>query len=268
MAGITPGSAEERDLSWLDWSNARDVTPDGQWLLFDEQGDGGGPAYSLYVRKTDGSPAVRVADGDSISISDDGKWVLATTYAEGGSLALVPTGAGEPRIINTGNLHDVFGRFLPDGKHILVFAADKRVYVQTLDDGNPRLVLPAGVDANFGITTADGKYLLGQDESGKWALYPIAGGTPVPLPKWTAGDVPINHTTDNHSFFVQNGDIPLNIYRFDFVSSTRQFVRQVRPADPTGSERLTQVFMTPDGKYYVYTGVRRLSTLFLVSGLK
>ena len=57
MVGGRAGSSEERDLSWLDWSNARDLSTDGQWLLFDEQGDGGGPAYSLYIRKTDGSAA-------------------------------------------------------------------------------------------------------------------------------------------------------------------------------------------------------------------
>jgi Tol biopolymer transport system component len=268
VAGVTPGNPQERDLSWLDWSNARDLTPDGRWLLFDEQGEGGGPAYSIYIRKTDGSPAVRLADGDSGSISDDGKWVLATTYAEGGSLVLLPTGAGEPRLIKTGNLQNIFARFLPDGKHILVFSEDNRVYVQTLDDNTPRPVTPVGVDAGSAAVTADGKYVVAQDGVHKWALYPILGGQPVSLPKWTPGDVPINHTTDNHSFFVGNGDLPVNIYRFDFVTGSRQFVRQVRPADATGVERITQVLMTPDGKYCVYTGTRRFGTLFVVNGLK
>jgi hypothetical protein len=45
-------------------------------------------------------------------------------------------------------------------------------------------------------------------------------------------------------------------------------VRQVRPADATGVERITDVFITPDGKSYVYCGVRRLSNLFVVTGLK
>ena len=268
MVGGRAGSSEERDLSWLDWSDARDLSTDGQWLLFDEQGDGGGPAYSLYIRKTDGSAAVRLGDGDSISMSRDGKWVLATTLAEGGSLVLLPTGAGEPRTIKTGNLQNTFAVFLPDGKHILVFSPELRAYLQELDGDTPRPVTPAGVDAGPAVFTADGKYLLGQDEQHKWALYPIMGGQPLPLPKWTTGDVPINHTTDNHSFFVGNGDMPMNIYRFDFLSGTRQFVRQVRPADPTGVERMTQVLMTPDGKSYVYTGTRRLGTLFVVSGLK
>ena len=268
MMGVTPDSSRERDLSWLDWSNARDLTPDGRWLLIDEQGDGGGPGYSIYIRKTDGSPAVRLADGDSVSISDDGKWVLATTYAEGGALVLLPTGAGESRLIKTGSLQNPYARFLPDGKHILVFSEDNRAYVQALDDNTPRPITPAGINASSAVFTADGKYVVGQDELHKWALYPIAGGQPVPMPKWTSGDVPINHTRDNQSLFVGNGDLPVNIYRFDFVTGSRQFVRQVRPADATGVERITQVLMTPDGKYCVYTGTRRLGTLFVVNGLK
>jgi hypothetical protein len=42
----------------------------------------------------------------------------------------------------------------------------------------------------------------------------------------------------------------------------------VRPPDATGVERITQVLMTPDGKYCVYTGTRRLGTVFVVNALK
>jgi serine/threonine protein kinase/Tol biopolymer transport system component len=267
IVGVTPGSSQERDLSWLDWSNGRDLTADGRWLLIDEQGEGGGPNYSIYIRKTDGSPAVRIGDNDAFSISDDGKWVLATTNVEGGSMLLLPTGAGESRTIKTGNLRNPLGRFLPDGKHILVIPDDFRNYVQSLEGDTLRPVMPAGV-AGFGWFTADGKYALGWDTHNDWALYPIEGGQPIPLPKWTAGDLPINHTTDNHSFWVTNGDIPVNVYRFDFLTGTRQFVRKLQPSDATGLERVSDVLMTPDGKYYTYGGPRRLSNLFVVTGLK
>jgi eukaryotic-like serine/threonine-protein kinase len=267
VMGLTPGSTQERDLSWLDWSNGRDLTPDGRWFLFDEQAEGGGPNYSIYVRKTDGSPAVRLGDNDAFSISADGKWVLTTTNAEGGSLVLLPTGAGEPRPIKTGNLRDPIGRFLPDGKRILVLS-DDRAYVQSLEGDSPRPVTPPRVSGFLGVFTADGKYVLGRDDHQKWALYPIEGGQAIPLPKWTAGDLPINHTTDNHGFFVGNGDLPVDVYRFDFLTGARQFVRQLRPSDPTGMERLSEVLVTPDGKYYVYGGHRKLSNLFVVSGLK
>ncbi len=267
IVGVTPGSLQERDLSWLDWSNGRDLTPDGRWLLIDEQGEGGGPNYSIYIRKTDGSPAVRIGDNDAFSITDDGKWVLATTNVEGGSMLLLPTGAGETRTIKTSKLRNPLGRFLPDGKHILVIPDDFRNYVQSLEGDTLRPVMPPGV-AGFGWFTADGKYALGQDAHNNWALYGIEGGQPIPLPKWTAGDLPINHTTDNHSFWVINGDIPVNVYRFDFLTGTRQFVRKLQPSDATGIERVSDVLMTPDGKYYTYGGPRRLSNLFVVTGLK
>jgi eukaryotic-like serine/threonine-protein kinase len=267
IVGVTPGSSQERDLSWLDWSNERDLTPDGRWLLIDEQGEGGGPNYSVYIRRTDGSPAVRLGDNDAFSISDDGKWVLASTTVEGGSVLLLPAGAGEPRPIKTGNLRNPLGRFLPDGKHILVIPDDFRVHVQSLEGDTLRPVMPLGV-SGYGMFTADGKYVLGQDARQTWALYPIEGGQSIPLPKLPADDVPINHTTDSHSYFVSNGDIPVKIYRFDFLTGSRQFVRQLQPSDATGIERISGVLMTPDGKSYIYGAPRRLSNLFVVTGLK
>src|SRR5437879_8616065 len=77
----------------------------------------------------------------------------------------------------------------------------------------PRPVTPPGVRGFSTAFTADGKYVLGRNEQQKWALYPIEGGEPIPLPKWAAGDLPINHTTDNHSFFVRNADLPVDVYR-------------------------------------------------------
>jgi dipeptidyl aminopeptidase/acylaminoacyl peptidase len=266
IVGVT-GSAPERDLSWLDWSIERDLTSDGRRLLFDEQGEGGGRNYTIYIRKTDGSPAVRIGDADAYSISDDGKWVLATATAVGGSLVLLPTGAGEPRTIKTGNLKNPVARFLPDKKHILVISDDFGGYVQNLEGDEPRPITPPGVRC-FGFITAEGKYVLGTDERENWALYSINGGPSIPLPKWTAGDIAINFTTDNHSFFVRHGDNPVDIYRFDFLNGTRQFVRQLRPADATGVEAISEVLMTPDGKTYTYGGARRLSNLFVVTGLK
>jgi serine/threonine protein kinase len=265
--GLTPGNSQERDLAWLDWSITRGLTPDGRWLLFDEQAEGGGRNYSVYVRKTDGSPAFRIGDNDASAISDDGKWIIATTNAAGGSLVLLPTGAGQSRPVNIGNLKDPAAFFLPDGHRILLVDSEFRAYAESLEGDTPHPITPAGV-ASFGNFTADGKYILGRDAQKKWALYPIDGGQAIPLPKWPAGDEPINHTTDNHSFFTRNGELPVSIYRYDFVTGSRQLVRQLRPDDTTGMDSLGEVFITPDGKYYVYGGRRMVSTLFMVSGLK
>ena len=41
-----------------------DLSEDGKQILFSEQGVAGGPGYAVYVRGTDGSPAVRLGKGD------------------------------------------------------------------------------------------------------------------------------------------------------------------------------------------------------------
>jgi len=47
---------------------------------------------------TDGSPPVRIGEGTGEAISPDNKWVI-TKPAKGGALSVVPTGAGEARLI-------------------------------------------------------------------------------------------------------------------------------------------------------------------------
>ena len=66
ISALVPGAEKERDYSWLDWSLIRDISADGQTLLFGESGEGGGPGYSAYVRKADGSPAVRLGPGNAL----------------------------------------------------------------------------------------------------------------------------------------------------------------------------------------------------------
>ncbi|MBI5444796.1 MAG: serine/threonine-protein kinase, partial [Deltaproteobacteria bacterium] len=57
---VAPGESSERDLSWLDYTNAKDLSDDGRTLLFSEDGEGGGATYAVYTRGTDGSPAIRL----------------------------------------------------------------------------------------------------------------------------------------------------------------------------------------------------------------
>ncbi|MFQ5600218.1 MAG: TolB family protein, partial [Candidatus Krumholzibacteriia bacterium] len=54
MIGLAPGETSERNLSWFDWGWPSDLSADGTTLLFEEEGEGGGSAYAVYVRKTDG----------------------------------------------------------------------------------------------------------------------------------------------------------------------------------------------------------------------
>jgi hypothetical protein len=82
--GRAAGAQQVRDLSWLDWSFPYDLSDDGTTLLFGEQNVLTDGQYTLYLRRTDGSPAVRLGAGVGSALSPDGEWALATTSREGG----------------------------------------------------------------------------------------------------------------------------------------------------------------------------------------
>jgi eukaryotic-like serine/threonine-protein kinase len=84
LQGSSGEKKTEVDLSWLDYSYPADLSQDGETILFDEEGEGGGTygkggswAYTVYLRKTDGSPAVRLGEGSAIALSPDQKWVIS-----------------------------------------------------------------------------------------------------------------------------------------------------------------------------------------------
>jgi eukaryotic-like serine/threonine-protein kinase len=70
---LPPGANEERDLAWLDASNVYDLSSDGKVLLFSELSYGEGRNPAIYLRRTDGSPAVRLGYGNRPTLSPDGK---------------------------------------------------------------------------------------------------------------------------------------------------------------------------------------------------
>jgi hypothetical protein len=77
--GAAPDKAKERDFSWFDGSTAREISADGKTIIFDERQEAGGDDAAIYLRKTDGSPAIRLGAGRAEGLSPDGKWVLALT---------------------------------------------------------------------------------------------------------------------------------------------------------------------------------------------
>src|SRR5262249_19732486 len=114
---IFSGNADpfEKDLSWLDDSSVEDISDDGSKILFDETGDAAGSTHGVYLRNTDGSPAIRLADGYAGQISPDGKWVLSFSPTFPSQLVMTPTGPGESRVLSLPNEHCIGALWLHDG---------------------------------------------------------------------------------------------------------------------------------------------------------
>jgi serine/threonine protein kinase len=80
ISALPPGETRERSLSWFDGSMLADMSPDGKTIIFSESGEAAAANYSIFLRKTDGSPAVRLGDGGFGALSPDGQWVVAASW--------------------------------------------------------------------------------------------------------------------------------------------------------------------------------------------
>jgi len=264
---------KEKVFSWLDYSYPTDLSGDGNILLFDEEGGGGGQGYSVYVRKTDGSPAVRLGEGSAESLSPDGKWVIAGPPGTPAQLVLLPTGAGEAKPLTRDSINHLWARWLPTGQGFVFTGNEQgrgvKFYVQDLVSGKPRVFSPEGVNALAFAISPDGQSVAGVGPDEKGYLYPVEGGDPRPIPGFQTGEQPIHWAADGRSLYMYRpGDLPARVYRLDLASGQRTLWRQLMPSDSAGVRSINPIVMTPDGKTYVYGYHRILSDLYVVEGVK
>ncbi len=273
IISLQAGETKERDLSWLDWSTPDDLSPDGKTMLFDESGEGGGPGYSVFIRKTDGSPAIRLGEGGALALSPDGKLALAIVHpTSDAQLVVYPTGAGEARPLSREGLSVQSAGFLPDGKWIIFAATESdrgvRLYVRDLAGGKPRAVSPEGYFGFFNAVSPDGKIIPASGPDQRLYLYPIEGGEPKPLPGLTVQDRPSGWSPDGRLYLFRRGELPARVYLMNVTSGQKELWREIAPSDSAGVSTISRLYVTPDGKGYVYSHVRTLSDLYLVQGLK
>ncbi len=271
IAGRISGESQERDLSWLDYSFLRDLSKDDTTLLFDEQGEGGGAEGSVYIRKTDGSAAIRLGEGFGLAFSPGGKWAV-TMIQSPPQLRLLPTGPGDVKDLTQPGLTYQYGaQFLPDGRRIVFRASESghgaRYYVQDLERGKPRPFSPEGVGGPM-VVTPDGRFVSGTGADGLFVLYAVDGGSARPLEGLEPGDVPIQWSSDRRTLYVRNGALPAKLYRIDTSSNKREFWQELIPSDPAGILAIRTIRMTADGASCFYGYTRHLSDLYLVEGVK
>jgi len=281
LVGMINGEAKQRDLSWLDYSYPAGLSGDGKTLLFDEEGGGGSLAYSksgglsyaVYIRNTDGSPAVLLGEGGAMALSPDGKSVIAQTQDSPSQLKLLTTGAGEARDLTKDNVNHTWSRWFPDGKRILFSGNEPgqgvKLYVFDLATSKSQAVTPEGVDGNAFFVSPDSQWIAGIGPDRKGYLYPVAGGEPKVIPGLNPGEQPITWSADGRSLYIyQPGELPASVNRLDIQTGQRTLWKQLLPSDPAGVETIGPILMTPDAKTCVYGYHRMLADLYLVEGLK
>jgi eukaryotic-like serine/threonine-protein kinase len=271
IAARAPGETSERDLSWHDWSRPGAISADGAWVLFEEQGQAGGPGYSVYERKTDGSPAVRIGTGASLGFSPDGKWALTTSLEQPNLLSFLPRGPGESHTREIPGFTIGGAGWFPDGRRMWIIAHEEkhlaRAYLIESETGAPRPITPEGVALDSAASPDGRSFVI--DFQGIPTIFPVDGGEPRPVPGANAEDVVAGWSTDGRSIFVwPRRASSYRIDRLDVQSGVRTEFARLMPEQSAGLVDIGFVIVSADARAYVYSYRQLLSTLYLVQGLR
>jgi eukaryotic-like serine/threonine-protein kinase len=273
---LPPGETSERDLSWLDYSGMAGLTADGRQVAIVEFGEGGGSTYSTYLRKTDGSPAVKIAEGAG-PLSPDGRFVFGFQRAQPVKAYIAPTGPGAKRELPLGRVVSMsYSEWFPDGRSLIFTGREAeggtRVYTcDAVNPAEPRSVTPEGFSLWWGSlpVSPDGKTFFAMDEKGRPVLIPVGGGPAREIPGVLPGDEPMQWMDGGKTLLVKRPRaLSLAVYRLDLATRARTLFRELAPQDLAGMGGVAGARFTPDGRSYGYSYFRTLSDLYLVEGLR
>jgi len=262
------------DISWHDWDIAKDISSDGESVLFEDSSEAAGTQYSVAIRKIDGTPPVQLSEGSAGRLSPDGKWAISILPGSPGQVKLIPIGPGQPLTIAIPGLEHIqngSAHFLADGKRITLNANESghlvRTYLVDLEGGKPVPITPEGITG--GLISPDGQSILRGSDAGEVAVYPTAGGGPRPIPDLQPGFVPVQWSADNSSVYgYLPGRVPTNVYKVNLATGQKTLVHELQPATTAGVVNIAPVVVTRDGSRFAYSYYQVLSGLYLISGLR
>ena len=265
----TAGTSGVQDVSWLGNSIATDLSGDGALLAFTDQSAEAGSHYAVMVRKMDGSPAVRIGEGNAFGISPDHHWILGVVPTVPLQLRLYPLGAGETTDLKWPGLETVwFVDFFPDDRSLIVCGTGPgrapRCYRSPLAGGSLEPLTPDSV--GFGLIRPDGQ-AVAYWRSGQLWIRPLDGGADRRGPDTRGLDFRgvRRWSPDGKALWAvagQAGDV--HIVRIDFATGKRTPLVDLEWPRDWRLAPLLGVSLADDPRTYAYTLYINDSELFTV----
>jgi serine/threonine protein kinase len=276
ILGKARGDTSERDLSIMDASNLKSISDDGTAIVANVVGEAGGPMGSVYLRKLDGSPAVRLGAGAAFVLSPDGKWVSGYSSKDGlvRQYKLFPTGAGEERAIAIRELDwGLVTGWLPGEQKYLVAGSrhgkKEQCFAWDASSNSLRSICPEGIPDNLLPLSPDRQWVLSGGPDGQTYAYPVAGGTPQLVRGLSPHDQPIGWRADNRSLFLlthhdTNRTLPVSV--LDIQTGNKTSWMEIHPMRPV--DEVFNLQIAPDGQAYAYSFRVKASDLYAATGLR
>jgi hypothetical protein len=268
------GSEPERELAWFDSTSVMALSEDGDQALLIESGEAGGPEYGVYLRPTDGAAAVRIGTGRATDLSSDGRWVLSVPVRARDHIALIPTGVGTHQQLRYPGLAQYDWALFAGSPRRILFTAmrdgesDWQAFVVDLDSHQaPRSVFRGRFRRDL-VTPAGDAFLRWCEAEKRYCLQPLDGGEPRPISD-LGGDLPVFWGQDDRTLYVREPNLfPARISRIDLATGARTPWRSLAPEDCVGLMGVVDIVANRDASAYAYWYNRRLSTLYLVDGMR
>jgi WD40 repeat protein len=257
----------ERDLSWFDFATGQTLSADGKLMAFTESGEGAGTRYGVFIRPTNGDPAVRIADGQLSALSPDGRQLGIVTGPNAKSMLIAPTGPGQPHSIDVSKYTTFALWWFPDNRRIAIIASESakraRTFVADTNSGSLLPLTPEGVRVRY--PSPDMRWMAGSNDNGR-ILFDIQSKTVVPIKGSDPDDQVLGWTPDSRAVIVSLvKDGALRFYKIDIASGTRSLMSTVESADKAGFVQFGDATMAADGDHYAYGLTRQLSHLYLLT---
>ena len=274
MAFGTLGGKQDVDLSWHDWNVAKDISRDGQFVLFEDSSEAAGPGYAVALRKLDGTLPVRLGDGSAGGLSPDDKWAISVSTGHPERVTLLPIGPGQPRPVDASGLEHIQNggaRFLGEGQRLIANGSEpghtNRCYVLDLAGGKPKALTPEGILC--GPSSPDSRFVVGVKSNVAVGIFPVEGGPVRPIRGLPERFHPVQWSADSALLYgYRTGELPSKIYEVEIATGKQTVLQQLRPGEPAGVVIVAPVVVSRDGTRFVYSYNQVLSVLYLISGLR
>jgi serine/threonine protein kinase/Tol biopolymer transport system component len=260
----------ERDLAWLDASFLYEISSDAKSLLFVDLSYGEGRNAAIYLRKIDGSPAVRLGYGNRPSLSPDGKWVVCVRREPTRSrLMLLPTGPGESRFLDVNSVHFELLGWFPDSKR-LIFTGNEaghpvRTWIYDLDTDKATPLTAEGSKGN--LVAPDGRSFVIADPHSV-SIAPVGTGATRNIAKLQNGESVVRWSGDGRYLFLRQPEgETIKVSRLDVATGRKEPWQTVKVPEP-GAEFIGAFALSPDGKACAFTFQHDLANLYMVTGLE
>jgi Tol biopolymer transport system component len=267
MMVSAPGAISEADLSLSEISAVTELSADGRTILFGEYGESE-LANGVYLRGTDGGPALHLGPGQPLALSADGRRVAALLFGSPSRVVVYSTTAGDRMAVALGPITTVLSARFRGAAHLVVVGAESgrppRVWSVDLGAGTTTPITDEGLHGHAKLSP-DGARAAFITDDGRCVVVPgDVRGPVVVVPGAYLGERVLGYHANGRELFVSALVSPIRVRRVDAISGAAAVHLEITPP-PLGRKGIDAVAVSASGDAHAYSYGQELSRLYAMS---